>query len=63
MPIANDPEVSLRVADVADALCLGVLAQQVFLDTYATGGISAGAGARGAVAVLHPGHGRAVRSP
>lgn len=39
MPIANDPEVSLRVADVADALCLGVLAQQVFLDTYATGGI------------------------
>jgi len=31
--------VSLRVADSADALCIGVLATQVFLDTYAPDGI------------------------
>jgi GNAT superfamily N-acetyltransferase len=31
--------ISLRPAVADDALCLGVLATQVFLDTYATGGI------------------------
>lgn len=35
------PAVTLRPATPADALCLGVLATQVFLDTYATQGISA----------------------
>jgi len=30
---------AMRRAEVADALCLGVLATQVFLDTYATEGI------------------------
>jgi ribosomal protein S18 acetylase RimI-like enzyme len=30
---------TLRPARLEDALCLGVLATQVFLDTYATGGI------------------------
>ena len=34
-----DEPVQLRDAVAADALCLGVLATQVFLDTYATGGI------------------------
>ncbi len=33
-------EFSLRPASAADALCLGVLATQVFLDTYAVAGIS-----------------------
>ena len=33
------PEISIRAATPADALCLGVLSMQVFLDTYATGGI------------------------
>ena len=32
-------ELCLRAARAADAPCLGVLATQVFLDTYATGGI------------------------
>lgn len=32
-------EVLIRPATPADALCLGVLATQVFLDTYATTGI------------------------
>lgn len=32
-------DAALRVARASDALCLGVLATQVFLDTYATGGI------------------------
>ena len=31
--------IQLRPATADDALCLGVLATQVFLDTYATGGI------------------------
>ncbi len=31
--------ITLRPARLDDALCLGVLATQVFLDTYATGGI------------------------
>jgi diamine N-acetyltransferase len=31
--------VTYRAGGPADALCLGVLAMQVFLDTYATGGI------------------------
>lgn len=34
-----DSSVHLRPAYVDDALCLGVLGLQVFLDTYATGGI------------------------
>ena len=33
------PEVSFRVAEADDALCIGVLGMQVFLDTYATEGI------------------------
>ena len=33
-------EISLRAAAHADALCLGVLATQVFLDTYAVAGIT-----------------------
>ena len=33
------PAVTLRAATAADTLCIGVLATQVFLDTYATGGI------------------------
>lgn len=32
-------DISLRVADAGDALCIGVLATQVFLDTYAPDGI------------------------
>ena len=32
-------ELRLRDARVEDALCIGVLATQVFLDTYATGGV------------------------
>ena len=35
----NDTNVSLRAARPDDALCLGVLGAQVFLDTYATTGI------------------------
>jgi GNAT superfamily N-acetyltransferase len=35
----GDIGVSLRSATAADALCLSVLAMQVFLDTYATDGI------------------------
>jgi diamine N-acetyltransferase len=34
-------EVTYRAAVPADALCIGVLAMQVFLDTYATDGIRA----------------------
>ena len=33
------PNLALRVAVPEDAICLSVLAMQVFLDTYATGGI------------------------
>jgi ribosomal protein S18 acetylase RimI-like enzyme len=33
------PEITFRLGEPADALCLGVLATQVFLDTYATEGI------------------------
>lgn len=33
------PEVEFRIAKKADALCVGVLAIQVFLDTYAKDGI------------------------
>ncbi len=32
-------EITFRTAEPADALCLGVLSTQVFLDTYATQGI------------------------
>ena len=35
-------EPTCRVATCDDALCIGVLATQVFLDTYATSGIRAG---------------------
>ncbi len=35
----NAPTVTLRTAVPDDALCLGVLGTQVFLDTYATAGI------------------------
>jgi GNAT superfamily N-acetyltransferase len=34
-----EPEVALRLAEPSDALCIGVLATQVFLDTYATDGV------------------------
>lgn len=34
-----EPEIALRTADPSDALCIGVLATQVFLDTYAMDGI------------------------
>ena len=37
----NRPAVSFRRATEADALCIGVLATQVFLDTYATEGVRA----------------------
>lgn len=36
----SDPEVSVRRAEGRDAQCLSALATQVFLDTYATDGIS-----------------------
>jgi len=36
----KDTEISLRAATETDALCLGVLATQVFLDTYAFNGIT-----------------------
>lgn len=39
MPRFAAPDVSLRVARPSDALCIGVLATQVFLDTYAQAGI------------------------
>jgi ribosomal protein S18 acetylase RimI-like enzyme len=39
MPDAVTPAVSFRIAGCADALCIGVLATQVFLDTYAPDGI------------------------
>ena len=38
-PFGPDPSVSFRVARQSDALCLGVLGLQIFLDTYATEGI------------------------
>jgi GNAT superfamily N-acetyltransferase len=41
MTESTRPEISFRPAEAADALCLGVLATQVFLDTYATQGIRA----------------------
>ena len=39
MPLVNPPSITLRPAVAGDALCLSVLAMQVFLDTYATSGI------------------------
>lgn len=39
MPRRATPVASLRVARPGDALCIGVLATQVFLDTYAPEGI------------------------
>ncbi len=38
-PDPDPPPVRLRAAEPGDALCLSVLAMQVFLDTYATEGI------------------------
>jgi len=37
--MANTPHFTFRTAVASDALCLGVLATQVFLDTYAVDGI------------------------
>ncbi|MFL1503867.1 GNAT family N-acetyltransferase [Pseudomonas sp. O64] len=39
MPAANTPRVIIRDAIAEDAVCIGVLGMQVFLDTYATEGI------------------------
>lgn len=39
MAAAPDRDVSFRIAGPSDALCIGVLATQVFLDTYAMDGI------------------------
>ena len=39
MAVTPVPEVALRMAGPADALCIGVLATQVFLDTSAMDGI------------------------
>jgi diamine N-acetyltransferase len=38
-PISPVSDFTLRAAVDTDALCIGVLATQVFLDTYATDGI------------------------
>ena len=35
----NTDAVELRPADAADALCIGVLGMQVFLETYAPDGV------------------------
>ena len=34
-----DPAVALRRAGLSDALCIGVLGTQVFVETYATFGV------------------------
>lgn len=39
MPGPDAIDAGFRVAATSDALCIGALATQVFLDTYATGGI------------------------
>jgi diamine N-acetyltransferase len=52
-PMQNDVPVTLRAATPDDALCIGVLATQVFLDTYATEGIRP-AIAREALATMAP---------
>lgn len=39
MPTAHTPNIIIREAIPEDALCIGVLGMQVFLDTYATEGI------------------------
>lgn len=41
MSVTNTPPVTVRDAVAEDALCIGVLGMQVFLDTYATQGIRA----------------------
>ena len=41
MTLTASAEITFRAALPADALCLGVLSTQVFLDTYATQGIRA----------------------
>lgn len=40
-PIREIPGITLRTGTADDALCIGVLGLQVFLDTYATAGIRA----------------------
>ena len=42
--MSDEPVISFRPGTEADALCLSVLATQVFLDTYATEGIRAAIG-------------------
>ena len=42
LPETTAAEPTCRLATRDDALCIGVLATQVFLDTYATSGIRAG---------------------
>jgi GNAT superfamily N-acetyltransferase len=42
--VSDEPVISFRPGTEADALCLSVLATQVFLDTYATEGIRAAIG-------------------
>ncbi|MCK9688764.1 GNAT family N-acetyltransferase [Scleromatobacter humisilvae] len=39
MPLPASDAITFRLASADDALCLGVLSTQVFLDTYATQGI------------------------
>lgn len=41
MSAINKPPITVRDAIAGDALCIGVLGMQVFLDTYATQGIRA----------------------
>jgi diamine N-acetyltransferase len=38
--VVSEGDVSLRLADGADAPCLSALARQVFLETYATSGVN-----------------------
>ena len=40
-PMSSFAQLEIRAARSSDALCLGALATQVFLDTYATSGIDA----------------------
>ena len=53
MSSAFSPTIKFRSGTPADALCVGVLATQVFLDTYATEGIRSDL-AREALAVYSP---------
>jgi diamine N-acetyltransferase len=53
MPEPSQSTVEFRIAEPADALCVGVLATQVFLDTYAIDGLRADI-AREALATYSP---------